>query len=1416
MTAMFFDDTRRKRLMDGYNALTEREKKAYRLLAVIGAPLTAHTFSQALDTLRRLPSSPSKKETSYKVNDVLAMLRRWRGQSLLSLFYFNGETYSCEPYDVEPIMRESLVVYQDYEALSRIAEGTVLRIPALERAFAESDKHFRYMRLMRKAVYANDAAAFSKFFSPQATSDYPKREMEEALLRILFSPLDKEMLLNLHEEIGSRALAVAFDFWWSASPEQKILDGLFERYYRKYPSNPLLRGVEFKKRMDAGKENEAEEMLQEPGQVLFSDEDEAVYALLALQKGNPDRALALYEEGLKRLRKLRGKRNSYYYTWRAFFYPILLFRANAPEKKIKEALPVEAHLTQIPYAYRMVGNLLKSGGERKDLFADAIHTRITSKELSFPLETLFFLLCVQWILPERTASYAKPAVKACRMLMELGLCRMAAELASILKEHNLALPKDFAAFPDSSWPLAGLLEYIPEWSLSLGKLKTLGVLQDASQGERLGAKRLAWILSWKSDSDGKIKTASVTPMEQTLQAKGWSSGKSVALWRFVQSPASVASFTDRDKRILPALQAHAYRYGEYSFNYTEALRALEGHPLLFKQNGDSVEIFRSEPKILALSQEGAYKLVLDPHPESNELKDKLIVMEDAPNRLRLVDLDERHLKIADILGPEGLIVPSDAKDQVLETLSSLASIVTVHADVEGVESRADYVEPDVRLYVQLQPYEEGIQVEALTRPLGPESAPCVPGIGAANLFGLVGDRRVQTKRDLDEESRALDTFLEQCADPLENAYQSSDRSENHWVIMNAESSLEFLLKLQEIQEAQETQGADDLKNRIVVEWPKGGKRQVRSMKAFSSSLSVRDADHWFSVSGELRVNEGLVLGMKEVLRCLESGKGRFIQIGHDEFIALTDSYRRKLEALAAVGDLTGDDEIRISTLSAALLAGMGEDVDSFEASKKWKKQTALIDEAAALTPELPRTFRGELREYQEEGYRWLARLAHWGAGACLADDMGLGKTIQALALLLARGEAGPALVVAPTSVCSNWIEEAGRFAPTLNVKELRYGDRENMIKGLEPMDVLIASYSLLQNERDLLSGVNWHTIILDEAQAIKNMATKRSASAMKLRGDFRIITTGTPIENNLTELWNLFRFINPQYLGSQESFNRKFALPIEREGDKAARKRLKRIIAPFLLRRNKEQVLTELPPKTEITLRVELKDEERNFYEALRRNALEDLASYDGTDKRFKIFAQLVKLRRACCNSALVGQDEGQVRYPSAKMEAFSEIIDDLRAGGHKALVFSQFVGHLTLLRQTLDEKGVSYQYLDGSTPPAERTKGVRAFQTGHGDCFLISLKAGGMGLNLTAADYVIHMDPWWNPAVEEQASDRTHRIGQQRPVTVYRIVTKDTIEEKIVDLHSWKRDLANSLLDEAEVPVTLSADEMLRLIAEE
>jgi SNF2 family DNA or RNA helicase len=338
---------------------------------------------------------------------------------------------------------------------------------------------------------------------------------------------------------------------------------------------------------------------------------------------------------------------------------------------------------------------------------------------------------------------------------------------------------------------------------------------------------------------------------------------------------------------------------------------------------------------------------------------------------------------------------------------------------------------------------------------------------------------------------------------------------------------------------------------------------------------------------------------------------------------------------------------------------------------------------------------------------------------------------------------------------------------------------------------------------------------------------------MSLTGRFKLLTTGTPIENHLGELWNLFNFILPGLLGSLESFNRRFAVPIERFGDNVAKRKLKRLILPFMLRRNKAQVLEELPLRTEITLQVEMNAEELAFYEAMRRQALENLAVNrqmstlnrkvtgirtvpvtinNAKGYTVKILAEIMKLRRACCNPKLV-MPESDIE--SSKLHLFEKVVDELLENRHKALVFSQFVGHLQIIRYLLDKKKIEYRYLDGSTPMKQREREVDAFQSGQGDLFLISLKAGGLGLNLTAADYVIHMDPWWNPAVEDQASDRAHRIGQVRPVTIYRLITQHTIEEKIVKLHQKKRDLANSLLAGAEISSRISAEELLGLIQE-
>jgi SNF2 family DNA or RNA helicase len=427
--------------------------------------------------------------------------------------------------------------------------------------------------------------------------------------------------------------------------------------------------------------------------------------------------------------------------------------------------------------------------------------------------------------------------------------------------------------------------------------------------------------------------------------------------------------------------------------------------------------------------------------------------------------------------------------------------------------------------------------------------------------------------------------------------------------------------------------------------------------------------------------------------------------------------------------------------------------------------------------------------------------------------MGLGKTVQAIAVMLDRAEEGPCLVVAPTSVCPNWEAEIARFAPTLTTHRLAAAsDRGALISGLGPRDVLVCSYGLLHQAAEPLAGRAFQMVVLDEAQAIKNAETRRAQASVTLQSGFRLALTGTPVENYLDELWSLFHFVNPGLLGSREGFQKRFAVPIERDRDVHARQALRALIRPFLLRRTKAAVLSELPPRTEQTVTVEMAEPERVFYEALRQKAVENIAAMDAPAGRRKIqiLAEITRLRRACCNPALIDPAAG---VPSGKLDAFLGLVDDLVRNRHRALVFSQFVGHLALVRAALDARGVRYEYLDGGTPMAERERRVAAFQSGAAELFLISLRAGGTGLNLTAADYVVHLDPWWNPAVEDQASDRAHRIGQERPVTIYRLIMRDTIEERILGLHRDKRDLASELLDGSEVSGRLSEEALLELI---
>ena len=386
-------------------------------------------------------------------------------------------------------------------------------------------------------------------------------------------------------------------------------------------------------------------------------------------------------------------------------------------------------------------------------------------------------------------------------------------------------------------------------------------------------------------------------------------------------------------------------------------------------------------------------------------------------------------------------------------------------------------------------------------------------------------------------------------------------------------------------------------------------------------------------------------------------------------------------------------------------------------------------------------------------------------------------------------------------------------------------DREACIEKLGNNDVLICSYGLLVQSSLYLQDKPWRTVVLDEAQAIKNHQTKRWQAVTRLNANCRIALTGTPIENHLGELWSIFRFLNPGLLGSLAKFQQKFVNEIENNKDPIIMKGLQQLVQPYILRRLKKEVLKELPEKTEQTIIIEPSIEELAFYEALRKKALnkinkintdtdtdlvKDGSKNKGKSNRFSILAEITKLRQACCHATLV---DPEIDLENSKIKMFIDTVQRLLENKHKVLVFSQYVRYLAIIQEKLRENKISYQYIDGAVSPKQRKQRVADFQAGKGDVFLLSLKAGGTGINLTEADYVIHLDPWWNPAVEDQASDRAHRIGQDKPVTIYRFIMRNTIEEKIITMHKKKRDLASGLLDGSGMSGKLSEEELIALM---
>ena len=587
-------------------------------------------------------------------------------------------------------------------------------------------------------------------------------------------------------------------------------------------------------------------------------------------------------------------------------------------------------------------------------------------------------------------------------------------------------------------------------------------------------------------------------------------------------------------------------------------------------------------------------------------------------------------------------------------------------------------------------------------------------------------------------------------------------------------------------------------------------------EALDVELEVRAEIDWFELHGDVSFGE-LRAGIPELLAAVRRGDRRVTLSDGSAGVLPEDLYDR-LALLTTAGTPDGA-ALRYRRSQAGLLDAMLAAMPAVRVDETFARIRDELQRFQGITPADPSPgFVGELREYQREGLGWLHFLRQFGFGGCLADDMGLGKTVQALALLEHRRSegVGPSLVVVPNSLVFNWQQEALRFAPKLRVLVHAGVKRRRDAAHHADHDLVITTYGTLRRDAPALAKVEFDYVILDEAQAIKNAATDSAKAARVLRARHRLAMSGTPIENRLAELWSLLDFLNPGMLGSASAFARlakgaggNSEAPAEQLA--SSREMLARVVRPYVLRRTKEQVAPELPAKLEQTLFVDLERDERKRYDELRDHyrvsLLQRIAEGGMARSQVHILEALLRLRQAACHPGLI--DPARTGEASSKLDVLEARVREAVEEGHKVLVFSQFTSLLAIVRRVMDEAGIVYEYLDGQT--RDRQARVERFQ-GDPSCpvFLISLKAGGLGLNLTAADYVFLLDPWWNPAVESQAIDRTHRIGQMRRVFATRLIARDTVEEKVLLLQERKRDLADAIIRAEQGPLAMLTREEL------
>lgn len=888
-----------------------------------------------------------------------------------------------------------------------------------------------------------------------------------------------------------------------------------------------------------------------------------------------------------------------------------------------------------------------------------------------------------------------------------------------------------------------------------------------------------------------IKYNYIEVREQTrLKSGKWSSGKPISNMRYFQEGSALMDEFDRQIW-------NKFRQGNHDSMYLGVMlpmmvgcdRLYTGYYAPFEQ----VKVDEEKPYLSVEKVGNRFNITSNiPLSALIDTPDNHIILKKSDTYYTVVPITPKQWEYYRRLLMVGYF-PLEAEAQLKDFLPRISDTVEVHSSLLENGSTLETVDGTAEIALQVRPQGGQFEVKTYVKPLPKGKGAFLPGEGNALVFDEADGKRVQVKRHLGQERRNYEVLIGFMEDSFGRSLERQSIS-----LMPEE----LLLLIDFVRQLSDT---------YFIEWPEGEKLRLKlPVPVENFHVRIENKGDWFGIEGDVQIDDQTVLSMEQLLELLGQSRGDFIRLNETDYLKLNESLQKQLRKLESL-TVKEHGQVRISRFNAPLLGDAMAGELTVKSDPRLDDLRASISRSMKVEADVPNTLQATLRGYQLEGFRWMVRLSGWGAGACLADDMGLGKTVQTIAFLLYRSAEGASLVVAPASVVPNWKNELQRFAPTLNIHVLNEADdRKALIDRAGEYDVILSTYGLLVNAEEPLVGKQWNVVCLDEAHTIKNRDTKTSKVAMQLQASARLILTGTPIQNHLSELWNLFRFITPGLLGSYEQFRLKFIVPIE-EGDKEKQRRLKRIVQPFMLRRTKSEVVEELPEKMEITLPVELSEDEMAVYEVIRRRAKAMLEASSGVN--MSTLAEITRLRQAACSMSLI---DNKWKGESTKIQMLLDLIAEIKEGNNRVLVFSQFTSFLELVRKRLDEQGEPYFYLDGSVAMKQREELVRKFQQGECPIFLISLKAGGLGLNLTGANYVIHLDPWWNPAIEQQATDRAYRIGQQNRVTVYHLIAQHTIEEKILRLHRTKRDLADSLLEGANAGYKLTDKELLEMLTEQ